>query len=46
MSATYAKTTENVTANTPETDITAKYHLKKKSYTKIRTHKTKEKVCT
>lgn len=26
MSATYANTTENVTAKTPETDITAKYH--------------------
>lgn len=30
MSATYAKTTENVTANTPDTEITAKYHLKQK----------------
>lgn len=27
MSATYAKTTENVTAKTPDTEITAKYHL-------------------
>lgn len=27
MSATYANTTEKVTANTPDTEMTAKYHL-------------------
>lgn len=27
ISATYANTTEKVTAKTPETEITAKYHL-------------------
>lgn len=38
MSATYANTTENVTANTPDTEITAKYHLKQKgqTYTKAK----------
>lgn len=35
MSATYAKTTENVTANTPDTEITAKYHLKQKQRTRL-----------
>lgn len=37
MSATYAKITENVTANTPDIEITAKYHLQRQN-TQCHTH--------
>lgn len=35
ISATYANITENVTENTPDTDIRAKYHLKRNKETSI-----------